>query len=254
MEDHSKIVIRKRRKKSHDAHHGGSWKVAYADFVTAMMAFFLLLWLLSMVAPEKKIAMSEYFSNFSLMKDQPQQSGTSVLDKSSGVMDMGRAIQKESYRMNEGKKATPQELAAMMKMAIENKLQTMKKQVLVDTTPEGLRIQIVDNEGSDIFRLGSDEPTEKAVQIIKLVSENIREKPNRIAIEGHTDSAPFKTGQKTNWELSTSRASAARRELENNGVDPGRIARVVGYAAQELLVREDPKDPRNRRISIILLQ
>jgi chemotaxis protein MotB len=254
MEDHSKIVIRKRRKKSHDAHHGGSWKVAYADFVTAMMAFFLLLWLLSMVAPEKKIAMSEYFSNFSLMKDQPQQSGTSVLDKSSGVMDMGRAIQKESYRMNEGKKATPQELAAMMKMAIENKLQTMKKQVLVDTTPEGLRIQIVDNEGSDIFRLGSDEPTEKAVQIIKLVSENIREKPNRIAIEGHTDSAPFKTGQKTNWELSTSRASAARRELENNGVDPGRIARVVGYADQELLVREDPKDPRNRRISIILLQ
>jgi chemotaxis protein MotB len=124
----------------------------------------------------------------------------------------------------------------------------------VDTTLEGLRIQIVDNEGSDIFRLGSDEPTEKAVQIIKLVSENIREKPNRIAIEGHTDSAPFKTGQKTNWELSTSRASAARRELENNGVDPGRIARVVGYADQELLVREDPKDPRNRRISIILLQ
>jgi chemotaxis protein MotB len=254
MEDHSKIVIRKRRKKSHDAHHGGSWKVAYADFVTAMMAFFLLLWLLSMVAPEKRIAMSEYFSNFSLMKDQPQQSGTSVLDKSSGVMEMGRAIQKESFRLKEGKKATPQELAKMMKMAIEDKLQAMKNQVLVDTTAEGLRIQIVDNEGSDIFRLGSDEPTEKAVRIIKLVSENIREKPNRIVIEGHTDSAPFKTAQKTNWELSTSRASAARRELENNGVDPGRIARVVGYADQELLVQDDPKDPRNRRISIILLQ
>jgi len=142
----------------------------------------------------------------------------------------------------------------MMRMAIDDKLQAMKNQVLIDTTPEGLRIQIVDNEGSDIFRLGSDEPTEKAVQIIRLVSENIREKPNRIVIEGHTDSAPFKTVQKTNWELSTSRASAARRELENNGVDPGRIARVVGYADQELLVREDPKDPRNRRISIILLQ
>ena len=142
----------------------------------------------------------------------------------------------------------------MMRMAIDDKLQAMKKQVLIDTTPEGLRIQIVDNEGSEIFRLGSDEPTEKAIQIIRLVSENIREKPNRIVIEGHTDSAPFKTAQKTNWELSTSRASAARRELENNGVDPGRIARVVGYADQELLVREDPKDPRNRRISIILLQ
>lgn len=255
MEDHSKIVIRKRKKKSHEAHHGGSWKVAYADFVTAMMAFFLLLWLLSMVAPEKKIAMSEYFSNFSLLKDSPQQSGTSILDKSSGVMEMGRAIQKESFRLKEeGKKATPQELAKMMKMAIEDKLQAMKNQVLVDTTSEGLRIQIVDNEGSDIFRLGSDEPTEKAVQIMKLVSENIMEKPNRIVIEGHTDSAPFKTIQKTNWELSTSRASAARRQLENNGVDPGRIARVVGYADQELLVPENPKDPRNRRISIILLQ
>lgn len=254
MEDNSKVLIRRRKKKSHDAHHGGSWKVAYADFVTAMMAFFLLLWLLSMVAPEKKIAMSEYFSNFSLLKDQSQQSGTSILDKSTGVLEIGRTTQKESFRVKEEKRATSQELAKMMRMAIEDKLQAMKKQVLIDTTQEGLRIQIVDIEGSEIFRLGSDEPTEKAVQIIRLVSENIREKPNRIVIEGHTDSAPFKTAQKTNWELSTSRASAARRELENNGVDPGRIARVVGYADQELLVREDPKDPRNRRISIILLQ
>ena len=156
--------------------------------------------------------------------------------------------------MTKEKRATPGELAKMMRMAIEDKLQAMKNQVLIDTTPEGLRIQIVDNDGSEIFRLGSDEPTEKAVQIIRLVAENIRDKPNRIVIEGHTDSAPFKTVQKTNWELSTSRASSARRELENNGVDPGRIARVVGYADQELLVPEDPKDPRNRRISIILLQ
>jgi chemotaxis protein MotB len=254
MEDSSKIMIRKKRKKSHEGGHGGSWKVAYADFVTAMMAFFLLLWLLAMVAPEKRIAMSEYFSNFSLTKDQPQQSGTSILDKSAGVLETGRVMQKESFRVKDGKKTPPHELARMMRMAIDDKLQAMKNQVLVDTTPEGLRIQIVDAEGSDIFRLGSDEPTEKAVQIIRLVSENIREKPNRIAIEGHTDSAPFKTAQKTNWELSTSRASAARRELENNGVDPGRIARVVGYADQELLVKENPTDPRNRRISIILLQ
>lgn len=247
-------MIRKKRKKSHEASHGGSWKVAYADFVTAMMAFFLLLWLLAMVAPEKRIAVSEYFTNFSLMKDQPQQSGTSILDKSAGVLETGRVMQKESFRVKEGKKTPPHELARMMRMAIDDKLQALKNQVLVDTTPEGLRIQIVDAEGSDIFRLGSDEPTEKAVQIIRLVSENIREKPNRIVIEGHTDSAPFKTAQKTNWELSTSRASAARRELENNGVDPGRIARVVGYADQELLVKENPTDPRNRRISIILLQ
>jgi chemotaxis protein MotB len=254
LEDNSKIVIRRRKKKSHEAHHGGSWKVAYADFVTAMMAFFLLLWLLSMTAPEKKMALSQYFENFSLLKSETQQSGTSILDKSTGVLEIEKKTGKAQIRMKKDEKATPEELAKMMRMAIDDKLQTMKKQVLIDTTPEGLRIQIVDNEGSEIFRLGSDEPTEKAVQIIRLVAENIRDKPNRIVIEGHTDSAPFKTVQKTNWELSASRASAARRALENNGVDPGRIARVVGYADQELLVREDPKDPRNRRISIILLQ
>jgi chemotaxis protein MotB len=254
MEDHSKIVIRRRKKKSHDAHHGGSWKVAYADFVTAMMAFFLLLWLLAMTSPDTKAALAQYFESFSIMKSASQQSGTSILDKSTGVLEIAKATQQDSSRVKAEKRATPEELAKMMRMAIEDKLQVMKKQVLIDTTPEGLRIQIVDNEGSEIFSLGSDQPTEKAVQIIRLVSENIRDKPNRIVIEGHTDSAPFKTVQKTNWELSTSRASAARRELENNGVDPGRIARVVGYADQELLVREDSKDPRNRRISIILLQ
>jgi len=254
MEDNPRVLIRRRKKKSHDAPHGGSWKVAYADFVTAMMAFFLLLWLLAMIAPEKRIALSEYFSDFSLFKEQSEQSGTSILDKSTGVLEVGRTPQKESFRRKDERRATSQELAKMMRMMIDDKLQATKKQVLIDTTPEGLRIQIVDNEGREMFRLGSDEPTEKAVQIIRLVSENIREKPNRIVIEGHTDASPFKTAQKTNWELSTSRASAARRELENNGVDPGRIARVVGYADQELLVREDPKDPRNRRISIILLQ
>jgi chemotaxis protein MotB len=253
MEENSRVLIRRKKKKSHDAHHGGSWKVAYADFVTAMMAFFLLLWLLAMIAPEKRIAMSEYFQNFSLFKEQTQ-SGSSILDKKAGILEIGRITPKESLRAKDEKRATPQELAKMMRMVVDDKLQTMKKQVLIDTTPEGLRIQIVDNEGSEIFRLGSDEPTEKAVQIIRLVSENIKEKPNRIVIEGHTDSAPFKTAQTTNWELSTSRASAARRELEKNGVDPARIARVVGYADQELLVRENPKDPRNRRISIILLQ
>ncbi|TRZ88900.1 chemotaxis protein [bacterium] len=254
MEDQLKVLIRRRKKKSHEAHHGGSWKVAYADFVTAMMAFFLLLWLLSMIAPDKKMAISQYFESFSLMKANTQQSGTSILDKSTGVMEIEKKPQKAPSRVKDEKRATSEELATMMRMAIEDKLQAMKKQVLIDTTSEGLRIQIVDNEGSEIFRLGSDVPTEKALQIIRLVSENIREKPNRIVIEGHTDSAPFKTVQKTNWELSSSRASAARRELENNGVDPGRIARVVGYADQELLIQEDPKDLRNRRISIILLQ
>jgi chemotaxis protein MotB len=253
MEDRSKIIIRKVNKKSHGGHHGGAWKVAYADFVTAMMAFFLLLWLLSMTSPDQRAALSQYFNSFSLFDSKTQQSGTSILDKSTGVLNAGRSVQSESTRMSVEKKANPEELAKMMRGAIDNKLQAMKNQVLIETTKEGLKIQIVDNEGSEIFRSGSDEPTEKARQIIRLVSENLREKPNRIVIEGHTDSAPFKSVQKTNWELSTSRASAARRELENNGIDPNRIARVVGYADQDPLIKEDPKDLRNRRISIILL-
>ena len=254
MEDRSKVIIRKVKKKTHGGHHGGSWKVAYADFVTAMMAFFLLLWLLSMVAPEKKAAMADYFQNYNILKSDAQQTGASILDKSAGVLDMGRVMKKEQPRLKTVTRTSPEELAKIMRVAIEDKLQSMKNQVFIDTTKEGIRIQIVDNEGSEIFRLGSDDPTEKARQIIRLVSENIREKPNRIVLEGHTDSAPFKNAQITNWELSTSRASAARRELEKNGIEPGRIARVVGYADQELLFKENPKDLRNRRISIILLQ
>lgn len=254
MDDRSRIIIRKIKKKSHDAHHGGSWKVAYADFVTAMMAFFLLLWLLAMIAPEKRIAMSEYFSNATLFKEQQSQSGTSFLDKSAGVLEMGRAITKESYRMKPDIKTDPGELAKAMRHAIDDKLQAMKDQIFVDMTKEGVRIQIVDNKGSEIFRIGSDEPTEKARQIMRLVSDNIRDKPNRIVIEGHTDAAPFNNVRKTNWELSALRASAARRELENNNIDSSRIARVVGYADQELLFKDNPRDLRNRRISIILLQ
>jgi chemotaxis protein MotB len=253
MEERSKIIIKKVRKKSHAGHHGGSWKVAYADFVTAMMAFFLLLWLLAMISPERRIALSQYFSNFSLFKEQSQQSGTSVLDKSTGILDMGRATKTESFRMNPAAKTLPEVMAKKMREAIEANLQAAKNQIYVDTTHEGVRIQIVDNEGSEIFRTGSDEPTDKARRIISLVTANIIDKPNRIVIEGHTDSTPFKTTQKTNWELSTSRASAARRELENNGIDPGRIARVVGYADQDLFNKDDPKDLRNRRISIILI-
>ena len=156
--------------------------------------------------------------------------------------------------MNPATKTPAEDVAKKMRDAIDANLQSSKNQVFVDTTKEGVRIQIIDNEGSEIFRSGSDDPTEKARQIIKLVSANIVDKPNRIVIEGHTDSSPYKNAQKTNWELSTSRASAARRELENNGVDPSRIARVVGYADQEPFIKEDTKDLRNRRISIILLQ
>jgi len=280
MDDRSSpIIIIKRKRKVHAAHHGGSWKVAYADFVTALMAFFLLLWLITMVSPEKRLALSEYFKNFNIFKEMTG-SGQSFMAQSAKVLDKqgmgaqmsakglnkdGAGAAKDSQGQVKGsmgfsvvksdKQAiSSEDLVKKLKTAIEEKLKFVKNQIFVDVVEGGVRIQIVDMEGSPMFKLGSADPTVKAKQILAIVAENIRDVPNRVAIEGHTDSAPFRGGQITNWELSTSRSSAARRELEDNGIEPSRIARVVRYADQELYVKEDPRDPRNRRISIILIQ
>jgi chemotaxis protein MotB len=253
MEERSQPIIIKKKKKRHAEHHGGAWKVAYADFVTALMAFFLVMWLLAMVAPEKKAAVAEYMKNFNVF----QQSGTSFMDKTSQVLnqpDKGFRISPQDLsRGSGGGGLTSEEMVKKLRKAIEEKLTSVKNQVLVDIVEGGVRVQLVDAEGGTMFPSGSAEPTEKTKEILKLVSENIQSASNRIAIEGHTDAAPFKNVQTTNWELSTARASAARRELERNGIETSKMARVVGYADQELLVPDNPKDPRNRRISIILL-
>ena len=252
MEEKPRIIIKKVKKRGHGEAHGGSWKVAYADFVTAMMAFFLMLWLLAMSSPQTRAAVSDYFNNYSVFQSESQSSGSSLMGKSSGVLDV--EVPKPPSSGEPSKQQKDEAFVKQMRSSIDERLQAIKEQVLVDATREGVRIQIVDNQGSEIFRRGSDELTEKAQSILRLVCENMKEKNNRIVVEGHTDSAPFKTAQKTNWELSTSRASAARRELENNGIDPSRIARVVGFADQDPLIKDNPEDLRNRRISIILLQ
>jgi chemotaxis protein MotB len=220
-----------------------------------MMAFFLLLWLLSMVSDDKRIAMAEYFKSFSLFKE----SGKTFQPGSAFVIT--DHIKKAELK--------PENVAAALKKAMKNKSggkgpngegaqgadgQGLSDQVLVDAVDGGVRIQIVDKEGSPMFQLGSAEPTDKAREILASVAEVIRDQDAKIAIEGHTDSAPFRGDQITNWELSTNRASAARRMLETNGLDPSRVARVVGYADTDLYIKENPKDPQNRRISIILLQ
>jgi chemotaxis protein MotB len=270
MEDRSQqIIIKKIKKKKGGGAHGGSWKVAYADFVTAMMAFFLMLWLLSMVSEEKKAALSEYFNKYSIF----QESGTSAItshnakltdpdflsqpkqdsSKERGLTFQGKKTGETAHKTKVNLSAKDEELVKKIRSSIDAKMAAIRDQVLVDVVEEGIRIQIIDTEGSVMFHLGSAQPTPKAKAILKLVSSNIHEMAGRIVVEGHTDSAPFKKGQTTNWELSTSRASSARMELEANEVDPGRISRVVGYADTELLIPLDPLDPRNRRISIIIL-
>jgi chemotaxis protein MotB len=271
MDERPPQIIIKRVKKVKGGGHGGSWKVAYADFMTAMMAFFLLLWLLSMVSEAQKAAVSEYFQKYSIFKE----SGTSAITaKSAKITDpqflneagseknsryTGQRIRELSDSLKHKKikqgsiDAKDEESVKKIRASVDEKMAGLRDQILVDVIEGGIRIQIIDTEGSVMFHLGSAQPTPRAKAILKLVSTNIKEMPGRIVVEGHTDSAPFKKGQITNWELSTSRASAARKELEENGVDASRIARVVGYADTELLMPLDSLDPRNRRISIIVL-
>ncbi|MGO9377418.1 MAG: flagellar motor protein MotB [Dissulfurispiraceae bacterium] len=245
MADKSKTILIRKVKKSHGSAHGGSWKVAYADFVTAMMAFFLLLWLISMVTPEKRAVLADYFRNFNVF----QQGGRSFMEQSSSIHS---EIKTSASDVVTGE-MNAEDLKEKLKTAIEEQLKTLKDQIIIDVVDGGVRIQIVDLEGRPMFPSGNAEPNDKCKQILKVVAENIKDSTNRIAVEGHTDAAPFKKGKISNWELSTARASAARKELERDGIDQSRVARVVGYAENEPLIKEDPTDARNRRISVILL-
>jgi len=253
MQGTGPVIIKKVKKVSHEGHHGGSWKVAYADFVTAMMAFFLLLWLITMVAPEKRARVAAYFKYFSLF----EKSGTSIID---GGIDMLKEFGDETPRIEIPKhlvetvsKITKADLAEKLRELIEEKLSDVRDQVMVSVKEEGVQIQIVDKEGRPIFPLGSAEPSQEAKNILKVISEAIKDLENKITIDGHTDALSYATQKYTNWELSTDRASAARRELEKNGLNPDSIARVAGYAATRPLIEENPNDPRNRRISITVL-
>ncbi len=250
----SKIIIKKVKKGGHGGHHGGSWKVAYADFVTAMMAFFLLMWLLNMTSAEKRAKLSYYFKTFSLF----EKGGTSmVMDKTGGAMgDSGTRFSVDSEIEGSGKAAgpSPEAIEEKIKTEVKSKLNDVQDQIMVDLFEGGVRIQLVDKEGQSLFPVGASEPSAKAKQILGVIAENIKTLGNKIAIEGHTDALNYSSSRYTNWELSTERASAARKELEKNGLDPDRLMMVAGYASTSPLIRDNPNDPRNRRISIILMK
>jgi chemotaxis protein MotB len=247
-----RIIIKKVKVKGHGGHHGGEWKVAYSDFITAMMAFFLLMWLIAILSPEKKQTMAQYFKDFSFL----QQGGAGFLDRESGISG-GSGSDKSNIASQIPKGGpnllTREELRDKLKKDVENKLAEVKDQVLIDIFEGGVRIQMVDKDGNPMFALGSSVPTETAKKIIRAISKTIKDQSNSVAVEGHTDGLNYSTSRYTNWELSTERASAARKELESEGLNPDRLVRVAGYASKELLIRENPNDPRNRRISIILL-
>lgn len=249
MSNRNAVIIKKVKKVSGAGHHGGAWKVAYADFVTAMMAFFLLLWLLSMVSEEKRARVSEYYKNFSLYSE----SGSTFIGgaESDKFSKSGGGDEKVLTEL-EGENKDVNDVQENLNKAISDNLGDLEEQVLIEKVSEGIRIHLTDNEGSTMFHSGSAEMTAKAKEVLRVIGENIKSLKNRVSIEGHTDAVPFAGKNYSNWELSTERASSARKELEINGLNPKRLVSVAGFADTDPLVKDDPHDSRNRRISIIL--
>ncbi|TAL85513.1 MAG: motility protein MotB [Rhodanobacter sp.] len=281
------IVVRRARRKKH-SYHGGAWKVAYADFVTAMMAFFLVMWLLGIGTREQKAAISEYFRNPSMTPGTAtvappgkfgQGGASDSMIKLGGAMDISHGpgkdrhgatkatgtaasgsakrdskdIEKEARREE---KARLESLMDQLHAAIEKSqaLAPFKDQLLLDITPEGLRIQIVDKLNRPMFDQGSAHLKPYTVKILHELATFINRVPNRISIAGHTDDAPYSSdGHYSNWELSADRANAARRALVAGGLLASKMARIVGLAATVPLDKAHPGNPINRRISIIVM-
>lgn len=289
MADHNQQIIIKRVKKVAGGHHGGAWKVAYADFVTAMMAFFLLLWLLNAVTEEQLSGISNYFAPSMASNSQsgaggilggqtigkpgvgttatvaptlvqslpPPSLGPGGEDLTAATEPM-EGLSEEEFReqLAEREQQKFDRAKQTLEGAIRSipELQQFEGSMMVDNTPEGLRIQLTDQEGLAMFPSGSSAMYGHTRALMDLVSRVIAQMPNKLSISGHTDAIPFRDPSGyTNWELSADRALASRRALLGSGVPEDRIDRVVGKAATEPLV-EDPKAPRNRRISIILLR
>jgi len=286
MADQQAIIIKKVKKGGHGGHHGGAWKIAYADFVTAMMAFFLLLWLLNAVSQEQLEGIADYFAptvaSISQSGSGQILGGTTVavdgsqsdtLSRPTVTMDLpppkagsgGEAMQDAPVQAEvdaEQAKAKAEDTQfekaqADLKDAMETlpEFQQLAKSLMVENTPEGLRIQIVDQDGLAMFPSGGATMYEHTEKVIGLVVSVIEKMPQDIAISGHTDAVPMGSGHDyTNWELSTDRANAARRYLLTSGIPESRIASVIGKAAKDPLLPDDPTNARNRRLSIVLLR
>jgi len=301
-------IIIKRIKKVEAGHHGGAWKVAYADFVTAMMAFFLLLWLLNAVTEEQKKGIANYFrptiavqntsATFTILSGQAQpmedMSGGSSQQTEDDDEDQamqqapatGEGDKPQTYEGNKpdigqgdqpqpGKGDKPvdlheaeatvaaneqkqfEQIKSDIKNAIEDspELKELEKNLRIDQTEDGIRIQLLDQEKISMFPSGSAVMNPRSQALLEKVAEVVKTLPNKIEISGHTDAAPYSGGHEyTNWELSTDRANASRRVLVGAGIDAGRLQMIEGRADTDPFVKADPFDPQNRRISIVLLR
>jgi chemotaxis protein MotB len=231
------VIIIRKRKPPHHRHHGGAWKVAYADFVTAMLSLFIVLWLLSSSEQVQK-AVGGYFTN-------PK--GTSK--------DLGNGLKGAGSESLAVRKDDMHKLKQKLEEAINDPsaLQRIKEHVILTVTNEGLRVELIEGEKSTFFESGNSLPTEFGQDLLKKLAQEIGRLPNRVTMEGHTDSRPFmpRAGY-TNWELSADRANAARRWMEANGMRPEQVTQVRGYADRNLRDAAHPADASNRRVTLII--
>lgn len=265
------IVIKRVKKGGHDGHHGGAWKVAYADFVTAMMAFFLLMWLLNAASQEQKEAIAYYFSTGEVINSS-NSGGETILP---GVIEAtGQVPVSSPFVGFDGSRVMPdlsdkkqkylankeQELFDRAKIALEEaiasdpELLELRDNLVITKTEEGLNIQLIDQANQSVFTSGSDVLTPNGRRLTVLLAKVLRQMPQEIAIEGHTDAVPFTTRNGySNWELSADRALAFRRRMISLGIDEAHIVRVAGQASMKPYVLDNPEAPQNRRISMTLL-
>jgi chemotaxis protein MotB len=228
------IVIKK--KVSSGGHHGGAWKVAYADFMTAMMSLFIVLWLLN-TTPQIKKAVAGYFND-------PMSSGKDTGTKIAGTDESISIDQKNVENLKE------EIQKAILKQTDLNKL---SKQIEITVTGEGLRIDLIEDKGGTFFESGSPKLSPNGVTLLDMLSGQLKALPNHLLIEGHTDAQPYSGGNGySNWELSSDRANSARRVLQQGGVGPNQVSQVRGFADQNLRVPSNPLDPSNRRVSLIV--
>jgi len=284
------IIIKRIKRVSGGGHHGGAWKVAYADFVTAMMAFFLLMWLINTTSPEQKRGIADYFAPASVSETTSGAggilSGTALGNegsKQNGSQSIVQDASPDSRHPNDGKSRDGaksstsdqqstdqlrQELqkreeaafasaAQSLRQALQDmpELAELSKNIIIDQTPEGLRIQLVDQEGRSMFNTGTTVPNDRAKLLLRAIAKIINQLPNRISIYGHTSASAGQGGKAdSDWPLSQGRADASRRILQASGVDPDRVYQVSGKATSEPLYPDDPTLPGNRRIAIVLLR
>ncbi|MGB6946594.1 MAG: flagellar motor protein MotB [Bryobacteraceae bacterium] len=229
------IIIIHKKAEHHDDEHGGAWKVAYADFVTAMMALFIVLWLLSASEKVQK-AVGGYFQD-------PTGKGHQVGSTTAGNGETLTLSEKQLKEIKDKIEQAMKQIPAF---------KDMQNQIKMTMTAEGLRIDLLETKRGLFFETGNPAPTPAGGELLKVLAGELMKLPNKIAIEGHTDSTPYGRPDYSNWELSADRANAARRILTESGLPDDQISQVRGFADQRLLLKNDPTNPSNRRISIIV--